>query len=102
LAAITGAVHVEIMPLVTPEEMDQAVEKSGTLAVPASLLFFVEDTLFLLYLYWARPFFGGIGLLLSVVYLIPVMMMVYLDLLLLAPKIQPFSVANPSATNNMA
>ena|ERR1700730_8344086 len=33
-ASGTGAVHVEITPLVTPEEMDQAVEKSGTLAVP--------------------------------------------------------------------
>jgi uncharacterized protein with GYD domain len=30
----SGAVHVEITPLVTPEEMDRAVEKSGTLAVP--------------------------------------------------------------------
>jgi uncharacterized protein with GYD domain len=33
-ASGTGAVHVEITPLVTPEEMDQALEKSGTLAVP--------------------------------------------------------------------
>jgi uncharacterized protein with GYD domain len=33
-ASGSGAVHVEITPLVTPEEMDQAIEKSGTLAVP--------------------------------------------------------------------
>lgn len=33
-ASGTGVVHVEITPLVTPEEMDRAIEKSGTLAVP--------------------------------------------------------------------
>ncbi len=33
-ASGTGAVHVEITPLVTPEEMDRAVDKSATLAVP--------------------------------------------------------------------
>jgi uncharacterized protein with GYD domain len=33
-ASGTGAVHVQLTPLVTPEEMDQAVEKSATLAVP--------------------------------------------------------------------
>ncbi len=30
----SGAVHVQVTPLVTPEEMDQAVDKSATLAVP--------------------------------------------------------------------
>jgi uncharacterized protein with GYD domain len=29
-----GAVHVTMTPLVTPEEMDQAIAKSATLAVP--------------------------------------------------------------------
>jgi uncharacterized protein with GYD domain len=33
-ASGTGAVHIEITPLVTPEEMDQAIDKSRTLAVP--------------------------------------------------------------------
>ena len=33
-ASGSGAVHVEITPLVTPEEMDQAIEKSRALAVP--------------------------------------------------------------------
>jgi hypothetical protein len=29
-----GAVHLTMTPLVTPAEMDQAIEKSATLAVP--------------------------------------------------------------------
>jgi uncharacterized protein with GYD domain len=33
-ASGTGAVHVQMTTLVTPEEMDQAVEMSATLAVP--------------------------------------------------------------------
>ncbi len=33
-ASGTGAVHVQMTTLVTPEEMDRAVEKSTTLAVP--------------------------------------------------------------------
>jgi uncharacterized protein with GYD domain len=33
-ASGAGAVHVQMTPLVTPEEMDRAVEKSATLAVP--------------------------------------------------------------------
>jgi uncharacterized protein with GYD domain len=36
-ASGTGAVRVEITPLVTPEEMDRAVEKSGTLVVPGRM-----------------------------------------------------------------
>jgi len=34
-ASGSGAVHVQLTTLVTPEEMDRAVEKSATLAVPA-------------------------------------------------------------------
>jgi len=30
----TGAVDLAMTPLITPEEMDRAVEKSATLAVP--------------------------------------------------------------------
>jgi len=33
-ASGAGAVHITMTPLVTPEEMDQAIAKSATLAVP--------------------------------------------------------------------
>jgi uncharacterized protein with GYD domain len=33
-ASGAGAVHLTMTPLVTPAEMDQAIEKSATLAVP--------------------------------------------------------------------